>query len=301
MKVIRPTVITDPGVLVSSNAPQPGAGEIEWVSGTPGVVGDIRLRSTTRRLYRCFVGGGGASPPEVDVTRWEDFGPSNRYAAFDSDASTQTILASPLTIVLDPGVCDSLALLELVGDQVTVTVTEGAAGPVLYTRTESLELSPVADWYGYYYEPFTQRTSVVLLDLPPATDARITITLTGGSTVRMGFCIVGNSLSLGSTEGGVSAGIRDYSRKVVDEETGVVTLEQRKFRKLMNARMLLDGAEVNYVQQLLQTLRATPVLWVGDESGQFDALVVFGFYRDMRLNLQGPTEAYYTLEIEGMI
>lgn len=299
MKVLQPVAVTE-AVLVASDIAEPDAGEMLWVSGTTYSVGDVRARAETHRLYERLVAGAGTTPPENDATNWKDVGPTNRWAMFDQEVNTQSQRASSLTVTLAPGVCNALALLELVGQSTQITVRDGAAGPVVYSRTVELDVSVVTDWYAYFFEPFTQRASVVLDDLPPYLSAHIEVEISSSGTAKAGQCIVGTLYPLGATELGVTAGIRDYSRKTTDEETGVVSLERRKFRKTIQARFRLATAAASAVSQRLTGLRATPVVWLADEGTGLEPLIAFGFYRDFKLQVAFPTVSFYDLEIEGM-
>lgn len=299
MKVIKPTTITD-ALLISSSVAEPAASETAWVSGTTYAVGDLRIRTGTHRVYKRLVAGAGTTPPESDTVNWQDFGPTNRWAMFDQLINTQTSGSSPLAVTLAPGLINSLALIELVGTQAVITVTDGAAGPTVYTQTVSLEASIVADWYTYFYEPFSQRGTLVLTDLPLYANARVTITITGSGTVKCGGFIVGQAYDLGDSLYGASAGIRDYSKKQIDATTGVVTLEQGRFARIMRARMQTAPGAAGVIQTVLSGLRATPCVWVGDDGAGIEPLTVFGFYKDFSLDVAYSNAHFYSLEVEGM-
>lgn len=307
MKVIDPLTVTD-AMLISSTVAEPASGETAWSGATAYTVGQIALRTATHRLYRRLVAGTTATAPELDVAgvagvtapNWEDYAPSRRWAMFDQEINTATTDASSLTVVLAPGICNSLALLELVGSSVTITVTDGAGGPTVYTRTVALDTSLVTDWYQYFFEPFSTLGTLVLNDLPPYANARITVALTGLGTVALGQCIAGSVYPLGLTQLGVSAGIRDYSRKEVDPVTGAVSLERRKFSRTLRARFSIEPGAVNAVHARLSNLRAKPCVWIADDDRQLDPLVVFGFYKDFSLDVAYAARHFYSLDIEGM-
>ena len=298
MRVITPVTISD-ARLISSNAAEPAAGETLWSAATAYAVGDTVYRAANHRRYRRRVAGTTATAPELDPDNWAYLGGTNRWAMFD-DTSAATVLASPLTVELSPGTINSIALLGLAGAQIEVTMLDTPAGTEVYSRTIPLDTSAVADWYAYFFEPFSTRQAVVLNDLPPYPNCRLTIEVTGPADVSVAHCIVGTVYSLGATSYGASAGIRDYSRKTTDEETGVVTLERRRFQKTLRAQFKLEDGAVNAVHQRIEALRATPVVWLGDNGSDIEPLIVFGYYRDFSLQLQGWNASYYQLEVEGM-
>lgn len=299
MRVIDPITITD-AMLISSTVPEPDTGETEWSHLIDYVVNDVVMRASLHKKYRCIAPIKSDTPPESDADNWAYIGGTNKWAMFDDTSAATVETSSPLTAVIAPGICNSLAILGIAGQTLTITITDGAGGPTVYSRTIELDVSVVTDWYQYFFEPFTTRQVVILNDLPPYPNARITISLSGTGDVSIAHAIVGTSYDLGATLYGATAGIRDYSRKQTDETTGVVTLEQRRFSKTMRARFFLDDAAVNAVHSRLEGLRATPCVWVGSDREDLEPLVIFGYIKDFSLDLQQARGSYYSLEIEGM-
>ena len=299
MNWITPTLITD-AALISSTVPEPDTGETAWVGTTNYAVDHIVYRPALHRRYRRRVAGVTATPPESDTENWAYIGGTNRWAMFDDTSAATVATTAPLVATIAPGVCNSIAILGLQGRTLQITVTNGEGGPTVYTRTINLDTSRVLNWYQYFFEPFTTRQVVVLHDLPPYPNARITISLDGPGDVSMAHCIVGTVYDLGVSLAGANVGIRDYSRKTTDEATQIVTLERRRYAKTMRLRLLIDNTAVNTVHQRLEGLRATPCVWIGSQNAALEPLVVYGFMKDFNLDLQHAASSYYSLEIEGM-
>jgi hypothetical protein len=295
MKVIKPTLLTG-ALLVSTTAAETAAA---WSAVTAYAVGNQALRSSTNRIYQRLVAGTTATAPESDTANWVDAGPSNSWAMFDSQISTQTQASYTLTVVLKPGYVNSLCLFGLVGDTLSVTVRDALAGSVVYTRTQSLDGAVIADWYQYFFEPGVQLTSVVLTDLPPYGNAHITITLSGSALVKCGALIAGTVYVLGDAQYGATSGITDYSRKDTDV-FGITTFVQRAYSDRMSLKLVLDAAQLTKVKSVLVGLRATPCAWIGVDDASFAVLTVFGFYRDFSIDVSYPTLSYCSLEIEGL-
>ena len=296
MKVITPTPITD-ALFTSSTAPE--TDHAAFSAGTTYALGAKVIRTSTHRRYESLQAGNVGNTPESSPTWWLDIGPTNRWAMFDSVVGTATTLASPLTVVLAPGAVDALALLELVGSSVTVSMTSAAGGGTVYTRTVALDASEVGDYYEYFFAPFVQKSTVVLTDLPPYTDGIVTISLTGGGSVSLGVCAVGLQSDLGGTQYGATAGITDYSLKTTDA-FGNTTLTQRSYAKRTTSKLWLDKGAINRVHRKLANLRATPCVWVGVEDDELEPLTVYGFYKDFQVEVAYPTVAMCSLEIEGL-
>ena len=295
MKVLTPTPITD-ALFTSSTAPE--TDHAAYAAGTTYALGAKVIRAGTHRRYESLQAGNTGNTPESSPTWWLDIGPTNRWAMFDSVVGTATTLASPLTVVLAPGYSSALALLELVGTSVTVSMTSATAGGSVYSRTISLDASEVSDYYEYFFDPFVQRTSIVLTDLPPYADGVLTVSITG-STVACGLLKVGLLTDLGLTLAGVTAGINDYSVKETDA-FGNTILTERAWSRRLTARVMVDKADFNRVDRKLSDLRATPVVWIASEDEQLAPLVAFGFSRSFNTEITYPWHFMCSLEIEGM-
>jgi hypothetical protein len=305
MKVIKPIPFhTDQ--LISTTAVEPNP---LWVSGGDYDIGDVVVYPITIngvdnvRRWESLVNNNPVQPG-TDATKWEDIGPCNKCAMFDSQVSTSTEAESPFTFVIQPGVAfNSLALINM-GNAVSIEVeiTDGAGGPVIYTYEADLEGSIVADWYEYFFEPFIPKTELALTDIPPYVGGRVSVTLFSAGTITVGQFAIGTAYSLGSSEvGGTSAGIVDYSRKDTNVETGITTFEVRAFSKRIAARTFLPNGQINSVFKVLAGLRATPSVWLGaDEDSDYEPLIVFGFYRDFTIDIAYSNFSYCSLEIEGL-
>jgi len=307
MMVINPVEITD-AVLVSSSVAEPsGADPALWAAGTAYTRG-VLVRRPNHRIYKRLLPGTTATPPESDLVavspateaNWKDMLPTNKWAMFDQEINTQTVATGSLSVTLAPGVANALGLMELEGSQLEVTVTDGPAGPVKFSRVVPLDVSNVTDWYQYFFEPFTQRRTVVLLGLPPYINARVTVTVTGSGPVKCGQLVVGSTYFIGGTARGATAGIRDASKKDVDPETQVIKLEPGKRRRTLRTRLEVAIGAEGAVHALLESRLGRNSLWLGDDTGEVDPMVVFGFPEDFEFEYRGVGKNYYNFSVQGM-
>lgn len=240
--------------------------------------------------------------PGTDDTKWEDLGVCNKCAAFDRQISTATTATSSLTITLAPGLVNSIAFLGLVGSQLQVTMTDGAAGPTIYTRTIKLDDTIIVDWFDYFFEAFVPKTEVILTDLPLYGSGRITMVLTSGGTVEVGEIIFGSlyTLSDDALEHGASVGIIDYSRKDTDATTGVTTFTVRAYSKRMSGSFMVPNSTITQLQRVLADIRAVPSVYIGSDDSTYAPLVVYGFYRDFAIDIAYPTTSLCRIEVEGL-
>ena len=299
MKVIKPVTVTD-AMILASNATEAYA---NWSSVTT-YAKDAKVDYGTHYYISLVNSNLNNIPDAVGSTAWEFLSPDNKHAMFDGQVSTETTKAtSPLIVTVACGIVNSVGLIGLTGSSVTISVTDAGASPPVYSRTVGLDGTIITDWYMYFFEPFVQLGEVVLTDLPPYLNGRITMTLSGGGAVAIGELIVGSVYSLGdeSLEQGATVGIIDYSRKDTDVDTGVTTFTRRAFSKRMSGQFLVDNVDMNGVQRILADIRAVPSVFIGSEDTTYAPLVVYGFYRDFSIDIAYPTKSWCRVEVEGLI
>lgn len=295
MKVVKPVTLTD-AMIISTTAVETVTA---WNAATAYTAGDTARLASTHRIYTRLISGTTATSPDADTTNWADTSPDNARAMFDSEISTLTSAATTLSVVIKPGLCNSLALFGLEGTGLSVTVQDGLGGPVVYSYSTTLDGTVISDWYQYFFEPFVQLAEVVLTDLPPYGDAHITVSITSSGTAKCGILLAGTVYQLGDVQYGATAGIVDYSRKETDA-FGVTSFTRRAYSKRVTVNMMLDNAQLNKTQRVLADLRATPCAWIATDEAGFEPLTLFGFYRDFSLDVAYPTTSYCSLEIEGL-
>lgn len=304
MKVIKPVAIAAAMVLSSSVAEPSASAPIEtaWVSGTTYAASDVRLSLTSHRLYKRGPAGAGTIAPENDPANWADIGPSNKMAMFDGAVNTQTSFAGTLVVVFAPGVSvQGVALMELVGTSLTVSMKDQTGGTVVYNKTINLDGTIISDWYQYFFEPYVQLSTVVLTDLPPYPNCEITLAITpAGGVAKCGICSVGSVYELGSLSYGATAGITDYSAKSTDAY-GTTTVVVRNYAKRFDGRLILLKSQTNKVYSVLASLRSTLCVYIGTDDPDYAApLVAYGFYKDFNIEIAYPTHSLCSLQVEGV-
>ncbi|WP_395598610.1 hypothetical protein AB4P95_11350 [Pseudomonas sp. A1437] len=290
MRLIKPVEIT-PAKLISSNVPE--TEYPAWVAGSYGL-GDKRIKD--HHIYESLAAANTADPS--DATKWLDLGFTNRWRMFDNKVESLTTRAGTIEITIKPGaVVNSLALFNLKGKSVTVTMVDAVEGEV-YRKQISLVDAGVTNWYDWFFEPVGIRTDVVVLDMPAYGSANVVVTIDAGAEeAAVGHLVIGAVKQIGTALYGSSVGINDYSRKSTDEFGNTVVI-QRSFSNRAEFDVALDTSEVTKVRRLLAELRATPVVWIGEES--YEATILFGFYKDFQIVFSGPTVSDCSITVEGV-
>lgn len=300
MKVIPPLAITD-AMLTSSTAAEPAAGETAWVSGATYAVGDVCILTSTHRKYERLVAGAGTTSPDLDLANWEDIGPTNKWAMFDLMRNTATELASPLTVVIAPGRrISAIGLVGLVADQVQITMESGAS--VIYDVSEYLLLRHSTTWSEYYFGEFRNRSAVVKFDLPQATGAVVTVTLTRVSgAVKCGGLVIGTSVDLGTVEKSAVSDSTNFS-KIDRDAFGNATLRPRRTIPQTDQQLFANKARINKLREVREDLNATPALWSGldDAAGNdyFETLLILGIYKRFAITLEDVDLVRVSLQLE---
>lgn len=295
MKLIRPTNVAD-AMLISTSAINADA---TYSAATSYPVGG---RCTyARRIYESLQGANVGHTPDTSISWWVDMGPSNQWALFDQQISTATTADNLLEVTVATGMIDAVALIGVAATSARLVVRDGSGGDVVYDQSMSLSGDIPTDWYQYFFfDPFTPATQGMFENIPPYASAHATITLTSGGSVAIGAVVFGLSSDIGKAQYGASCGIIDYSRKDTDA-FGVTTFVKRAYSKRLSVQLVLDNAQINRVQRLLYSVRATPCVWIASsDEGLSEALSVYGFYKDFSATIAYPKISLYSLEIEGL-
>ena len=300
MIVIKPTAIADAS-FVSSTVPE--TDYAAWSAATTYAIGDrVILGTGYHSVYESLRATNLNHHPATDTSSpayWARVGPTNRWAMFDTRNATITSAAGSVSAVFTPGQIGAMFLSGLVGSTATVQIKDGVAGAVVYSATVSLLTGDVFDWFSYFFANFDQKAQVVLTDLPIYSSSYVTVTVTGSGTVEIGTLLVGKMFSEGSAQYGAEAGIVDYSRKEVDA-FGVMTFVERAFSKRFSVSLAIDKARTIPFISLLNSLRATPAVYITTSDDNYAYLAALGFYRSYRTVVSYPTQNLISLEIEEL-
>ena len=303
MKLIRPTDIPEndltatEAVLTASNVATDDASE--WSSGTSYSTGDQAIvLGTTQRLYEAIQASTGSFPPDSPAD-WADLGAINRWKMFDGGTNTQTVNQGSIDVTFDPdSIVNSFALFNIFATQAEVTMETAAEGVVFNKTYNLIDNTAVVSWYAYFFEPIVLSRFLTDLSLPAYGDATITISLTAAEDeVKCGLALIGDQADIGTTVFGTSVGIRDFSRKEVDD-LGHFSIVERRFFRTVDYDARIETNKVQFVQRILGDRRAKPTVYIGEEDNP--ETIVYGYYRDFDIVLSNPAFSNATIEVEGL-
>jgi hypothetical protein len=303
VRIIDPVTVAPgtPGVdtiLASTNVAEADAPA--WTAGTYNL-GTQRMYN--HRVYEVLASPSTSDQPDVGAAKtsptWLDLGATNRWRLFDGVINQQTTRAGTIAITLTPGrVVNSLALFNLSGTALTVTVTDPVEG-VVYNRVVPLQdNSLIIDGYSYCFSPITFVSDVVLMDLPNYGSATIAITIDAGSdTAKCGEIVIGRQQVLGKTKYGLSAGIDSYSVKTRDA-FGNFKVTPRSYSKWVDYDVRIAAGASDGIHNLLITKRDIPTVYVGSVSRSIS--ITLGFFRRFTTVLSDPGGSDVAIEVEGV-
>ena len=277
-------------------------------------LGDTVSSAVSHRGYESLAAGNQGNPlpvlPEITTTKWLDVGPTNRFAMFDLFRNTQTVSASPQTVVIAPGErINTLGLAGLAGNQVQVSATSVLGGGTVYpnANTESttgifdLNTRIVNDGYDYCFEPFTTLPSMAIFDIPPYSDIIITIEITTtAGNVKCGSLIVGTYIYIGTVQYGATNDGLNFST-VTRDVFGNATLVPRRTLPKTDQTLMISSNRINRCKEARVLLNAVPALWTGiddNTSDWFDMLTILGIYTRFQIGQVRNLRAEINLSLE---
>jgi hypothetical protein len=295
--VITPKPITESN-LISSNVTENDYPV--WSGGTNYSLG-ARVIMTTgiHKVYESITGGNNNNQPNLHPEHWVEVGPTNRYKMFDSSTGTMTTNPSNITFSFTADRINAIGLLDINATSISITASAPGEG-TFYSQVFLVpDRAIIGDWYDYFYADNFRATSLTITDIPALMNTMFDVVIESTSgNAECGSFIIGNTTELGLTQYGAGAGIIDYSVKSTDQ-FGKTTITERPFSKRLSAKLYVESAEVDAVINKLNSLRATPCLWLGAD-GVYESLSVYGFYRDYTPEITYPTYSIVSIEIEGL-
>lgn len=270
--------------------------------------------SFARRCYESLVLQAAANPlpvwPETETAFWIDAGPTNKWAMFDLNANTQTVVASPLTVVFSPGQrINTCGLSGMIGNQVQVSATSALGGGVIYPNASTksptgvfdLNTRVVMNGYDYAFEPFSTRPSNVIFDIPPYSDAVVTVTISSTSgNVKCGSCLVGTFVYMGEVQYRAKADALNFSTIERDKYGGALLIPRPGVPK-SSQTLVLPSALVNKVRDFKTLSDARPVLYTALDdaaSHYFEMLQIVGIWKTFDITADNFGQALINLDLE---
>ena len=297
MKAVIPILINDSNMTNNITIT-----ETLWTAGTY-TLGAKRYKADTYIEYEVIVASTSDEPvfgTQQDPPTWKKVGVINKYRMFDGLYATQSSRTSPIEVVVESGsnFINAVAVLGISDAEfINISVEDTLLGVVYDKTVQLIDNSEVVDWWNFFYSPYELKTEIVFIDLPFYNNVTVTVTLTGEDVVKCGEILMGRVFSLGQTQLYSGLGIVDFSKKERDDE-GNFSLEERTYVKRIDYDVQVDRNRVASVNNFLTKYRATPTVWIGEESAE--ETIIYGFFRDFEIVLSSPTICECNISVEGL-
>lgn len=305
LKVLKPTPLTD---AMFMGAAVPEADHPAYSAGTTYAL-DAPVIYKHKRYQSLAGANTGHAPDEVASTWWNDLGPTNQWAPFDTKVSTACTLTTSvgtptLWFRLRPGVCSGVFVQGLVG-VASVRVQMFNAAVLVYDQVRTLDATFIADAWDYYFAPFDVLSDLSFEELPPFYNAEVLITLTPaalGDTIKVAGIALGQLIALAETRMGLGVDFKDYSIKEVKAigAEKIVTLIEGDYSTKPRYLLEVPKAYWRRVHGVIVSLRATPCAWICGADPDLTPLNTFGFVSEFSELYEVRGFVYATLAIESM-
>lgn len=297
MKIIAPVEIT-PDKLLSSSVPEDDYAE--WNSATSYSIGSRVMIVAQHRCYESLTINAN-TPPASSPDDWLDLGATNRWRMFDDKVGTPTRALGEIIVEIKAGLVSSVALFNAFAETVRIEVIDDVEG-VLHDETFVLQdFSDIVDYWEYCFLPVKHSPALIDTGFAAYTSSKIRVTLTTGegTYAACGALVVGLLHTFSdSVLSGASLGIQSFSRKDRDEFGNWVVV-RRATSKRVRMRARVQKSDVDSLYKLLESLDSIPAVY--DGGGGYAGTLIYGFYRDFDIVIDGPFYSEVSIDIEGLI
>ncbi|MHB8808969.1 MAG: hypothetical protein ACYC9M_03010 [Desulfobulbaceae bacterium] len=301
MKVVEPADMT----LTYTNVPNNT--EPEYAAGTTYAVGNTVQISGLHRVYESLVDSNLGNYPPDNPAKWLDLGATNAWKMLDEYANTQTENSGSINIKLAVDRIDHVVLMGVVGSTLELKLWSADGLTLLWSDAVNLaytnqDIMGIRTWTEYFFAPPARLYNDLYRQVKVLAYTSVLEIIIGypGNVAKCATVVAGRGVDLGLTLYGVEVGILDFSKKVTDE-WGRSFLRQGNYAKRNTLQVQVDNAILDTVVQKLTSLRATGTAWINDNGTGYQCLLVYGFYRDFGVIMEGYTQSLCRLDIEGLI
>lgn len=237
--------------------------------------------------------------------KWKKIGATMPWRMLDDFVETKTSgpEGQPLTFTVPFSRATAFALLNLEGATVHVTVADDDEGVFFEETYQVVKDINGFSLFSYNFDEMEAVDTILSTEIPMPISGKMSVEIDpgGGFVASVGHVIVGRARDLGYTKYEAEVGITDYSKKETDD-FGVTSFVRRSYAKVASLEIYLHPNQSDFVAKVLQDLRATPALWIGDNTDSgYTSLTIFGWVEDWRSVYSGPNEQQISVDVQGLI
>lgn len=227
---------------------------------------------------------------------------------FDAYLNTETVNTTSIEFKLNVFKADIVSLFAVSGSaSIEIGLWNPSETVELWTQTINMTngsplIQSITNWFEYFFGEYSQADTATAEIGVVIFSGVLVIKIIGatGATVSCGHVVVGRKYDIGTTLYGTKAGIIDFSKKTTNDD-GLTTLTQGYSAKQNTLSLTVQNSKVDAVYRLLTSLRGIPTVWIGNNPGEsFDAMIVFGIFKDFSIVFKGVNRSGCDIEIEGL-
>ena len=240
-----------------------------------------------------------SSEPGADLN-WFDEGATNPYRVLDEYINTYTHAPNDkdLTFTFETTNLNAIAFFGIYGQAIKIVIKD-KNDTIISNETIDL-VSNISSWEDYFFGEIYYREKLYY-PTPNLFYAKVEITIVKKDQARLGLIRAGRSTYLGITATNVNASITDYSKKKVNSN-GIIYLEKGNFADRISCEtQIIGAAQYNAVKNRLEKLRATPTVYIIDETDTYFELLIYGYYENFSGKLENCKTSRFTIDIQGLI
>lgn len=285
--------LTDPASWEDEGEVDQGA--IKWTAGTYAEDDYIVHNSV---LWKSAANSNTDEPSDTSL-KWTNYGPTNRFKAFDTVLDDSAMGVTKMKFVLEiPSRVTEMVLLKPIAGTVTITVTSASAGHSETTVYRGSRDSG-GRWWRYFNTPIRRVSSIIVPSLAPYTDAVITIELESseGAAVGIGQIIAGFGQGYATVTTGTGVGMASYSIKETNE-FGRSIIVGYPPAKIVNFAVKIPTLQVDDFAEALFEREAKPTAFYMRDGSAYGT-VVYGLFDDFYIDHQTSVIADSVIAIQG--
>ncbi len=278
-----------------------------WDAGTAYSVGNEvrRFSDGAYRTYEALIANTGEDPALGTTDGngdpyWLATGTTNRWAMFDGSVGSPSTSETDIAVEYTPGTAiNALALFNVLGSSVNVTVTSVLGGGEVYNETQQSLGTRGPGYWNFYFGGVSVRTRFQFFGIPPYPDMVVTVTVVAASGQAMiGELVFGKEFVIGEDVLGMEPRIKDYSTNEFNATFGYNVLVVRQTRRRLSITTMIDENRTDAVFRKIESLASQKVVWIADK---YESGTIYGFYSDFipAHNTYKVVQAQF--KIEGLI
>lgn len=259
--------------------------------------GDKVTIASEKKNYFCAKDNTQNIAPQSNSEIWIDEA-MNAYAMFDFNTSKQTQHQNLIEInIKSIGNADFIALFNIEASSVEITI-KTADNEMIYQSEENAFSEFIEDFADYLYAGREMKDRI---SFSPniSYGANINIKIKNqDATAKCGYLAVGFQNDLGVSLYGGNIGFKSFTKKEKDE-WGNTKIKKGNIYDTMQIPVLISTDRLDIIKQKLKKIDATPCVFMGDNSQEFDSLLIFGMYESFTAPIN-PQKLTYTLKVEAI-